>query len=278
MRTYIKDCRRGRFLLLQGDMVSQYADVYGEWCEQEAKLFERIVKPDHNVIEVGSHIGLHAIPLARMATQGKVFCFEPQRILFQMLCANAALNNCVNLYAHNRAVGNRKGWIEVSTTDYSARWNYGSFSVERGFSTEGQFRGPQSSESIEICALDADPAIEALGAVRLIKIDVEGFEMQVLEGSHRLIEKHKPVLFVENNKEDRGDDLIAAIRLLGYECFWFCAERFSPHNYNQVTWKLPGMDANMVCFAVAENANAYGLPKVKSFADLRSGLVPLVRG
>lgn len=257
-------------------MVSQYADVYGEWCELELRLFEKLVAPESNVVEVGSHIGLHAIPLARMAARGQVFCFEPQRILHQILCANSALNNCTNLHAANRAVGNARGMVEIAATDYATPWNYGSFSVDRGFSTEGEFRGLQRAERIEITRLDDEAAIAALRSVRLLKIDVEGFELQVIEGARKLIDAHRPVLFVENNKQENGDALIAAIRALGYECYWFVAERFRADNFNKVAWKLPGADVNMVCFFGGENAGA-GLPRVESFADLKSGRIPLVR-
>ena len=259
-------------------MVSQYADVYGEWCELEVRLFEKLVSRESNVVEVGSHIGLHAIPLARMAAQGRVFCYEPQRILHQILCANSALNNCVNLYPSNRAVGDATGTVEVADTDYATPWNYGAFSVDRGFDTEGEFRGVRRKEAIGICRLDDEPALAALTSLRLLKIDAEGFELQVLQGSRKLIEAHRPVLFVENNKQEKGDALIAAIRALGYECYWFCAERFRPENYNKVGWKLPGADVNMVCFAGERNENAYGLTKVNRFADLKAGNVPLVRG
>jgi FkbM family methyltransferase len=278
MNTFLKDCGRGRFLLLRGDMVSQYADVYGEWCEQELRLFEKLVSAQGNVVEVGSHIGLHAVPLAKMAAQGRIFCFEPQRILHQILCANSALNNCLNLYAANRAVGDAKGTLEVAATDYATPWNYGSFSVDRGFSTEGEFRGMQRKEAVELCRLDDEPALAALTSLRLLKIDAEGFELQVLRGAAKLIAAHRPVLFVENNKPEKGDELIAAIRALGYECYWFCAERFRPENYNKVGWKLPGADVNMVCFAVGLNESSYGLMKVNAFADLKAGHVPLIRG
>ena len=278
MNTFLKDCSRGRFLLLRGDMVSQYADVYGEWCEHELRLFEKLVSPQSNVVEVGSHIGLHAIPLAKMAAQGRIFCFEPQRVLHQMLCANIALNNCTNVHASNRAVGKARGTLEVAGTDYDTPWNYGSFSVDRGFSTEGEFKGAQLREQIEITSLDDEAALGALRSISLLKIDVEGFEAQVIEGSRKLIEAHRPVLFVENNKQENGDALIAAIRRIGYECYWFCAERFRPDNYNKVGWKLPGVDVNMVCFPGNAGAGTHGLSKVESFADLKGGKVPLIRG
>ncbi len=58
--------------LLRGDMVSEYADLYGEWQELEVCLFRDILRADSNVIEVGAHIGMHSVPLSRIASQGQV--------------------------------------------------------------------------------------------------------------------------------------------------------------------------------------------------------------
>lgn len=278
MRTFLKDCKWGRFVLLQGDMVSQYADVYGEWCEHEVSLFAKILRSNSNVVEIGSHVGLHTVPLSKLADKGKVLCFEPQRLLYQILCANCAINNRVNVFAHHLALGNSSGVIEIACTDYSTPWNYGSFSIDRGFNTEGVFRGAEWRESVGIAKLDQVHLTTTLDSVALLKIDVEGLEIDVLNGASGLISKHKPILFVENNKEQNGDELIAKIREFGYECYWYCAERFRPDNYNSISWKLPGADVNMVCFPKDKQADTRGLMKVGEFADLRKGAVPLIRG
>jgi hypothetical protein len=105
MQTYLKDCRWGRFLLLRGDMISTYADVYGEWSELEVSLYRRILKPDSVVIEVGANLGLHTVPLAKIVASGQVICFEPQRLIFHVLSGNLALNDLSNVHAHRLAVG-----------------------------------------------------------------------------------------------------------------------------------------------------------------------------
>ena len=83
MQTFLKDCRWGRFLLLRGDMISTYADVYGEWSELEVSLYRRLLKTDSVVVEVGANLGLHTVPLAKIASSGRVICFEPRRAILQ---------------------------------------------------------------------------------------------------------------------------------------------------------------------------------------------------
>jgi hypothetical protein len=72
MKTFLKDCRWGRFLLLRGDMISIFADLYGEWSELELRLFRTFLTPDSNVVEVGANLGLHSVPLAKFASRGRI--------------------------------------------------------------------------------------------------------------------------------------------------------------------------------------------------------------
>lgn len=287
MQTFLKDCRWGRFLLLRGDMISTYADVYGEWSELEVSLYRRLLTADSVVIEVGANLGLHTVPLAKIASSGRVICFEPQRLIFNILCGNLALNNLVNVDAHRRVVGEREEIVTIESTDYNTPWNYGAFSVAAGFSGEARFPGKLTSEPIEVAVLDEFPQTAALERLDLLKIDTEGFEPAVLRGADRLIARTRPTLFVENNNPANGDDLIRHIRGLGYDCYWYCTARFQPDNYNGVGrsspvvgngvfWSPLGTDVNMVCFPEGVMPIS-GLPKAESFAQLVRGEVPLVQ-
>ena len=150
MKTYLKDCRWGRFLLLRGDMISQFVDMYGEWAETEVDLFRTLLPEDGVCIEVGSNIGMHAIPLSRACARGKVFCYEPQRPIFHILCANIALNDRLNIVARNLAVGAQNTRIPIQTSDYDESWNYGAFSMASGFNAEGAFTGNVDNELVDV--------------------------------------------------------------------------------------------------------------------------------
>jgi FkbM family methyltransferase len=286
MQTFVKDCRWGRFLLVRGDMISTYVDVYGEWCEQEVSLYRRLLKPDSVVIEVGANLGMHTVPLAKIASSGQVICFEPQRVIFDVLSRNVALNNLDNVDAHRLAVGEHQGIITIESTDYETPWNYGAFSVVAGFSGEARFTGEITFEPTTVVVLDEFPQTAGLRRVDLLKVDAEGFELEVLRGSDRLIARTRAVLFVENNNPANGDDLIRHIRGLGYDCYWYCAERFHRDNFNGVdrsspvtgngvSWNSFGVDINMVCFPDGI-LPITGLPKAESFAQIVRGEVPLV--
>jgi FkbM family methyltransferase len=275
MHTFLKDCRHGRFVLVRGDMVSSYVDLYGEWSELEVKLFSRLLKPDSVVIEVGSNLGMHSVPLGNIVPDGRVVCFEPQRPIFNILCGNIALNNLLNVHAHRLAVGERNETVAIASTDYEAPWNYSAFSLSVGFNRDGQFFGGVESERVEVVTLDQFPDTADLERLDLLKLDAEGMELPVLRGARTLIERTRPILFVENDKAG-GDDLIGYIRGLGYYCYWYHTERFSWTNYNRAPWKVDGTDANMVCFPKGEALPVKGLPRAESFGQLERGEVPLV--
>jgi FkbM family methyltransferase len=276
MQTFLKDCRWGRFLLLRGDMISTYVDIYGEWSELEVALYRSLLQANSVVVEVGANLGMHTVPLAKLVPSGCVICFEPQRPIFQILCGNLALNNLTNVDAEHLAVGELQETVTIQTTDYETPWNYGAFSLTAGLSTEGRFPGPVGAESVSVVTLDEFPQTADLERLDLLKIDTEGFELAVLRGAQALICRLRPILFVENNNAAYADALIQHIRDLGYSPYWFCTERFQRDNYNRVGWQVAGQDTNMVC--VPEGSPSIpGLTAVESFAQLRTGKVALVR-
>ena len=221
MKTFLKDCRWGKFLLIEGDLISGYVNALGHWCDIEVDLFRMLLPTETGTcIEVGSNIGMHAVPLAKLCSRGELICYEPQRPIFHVLCANLALNNCLNVTTRRAAVGEKNGRIEIETDDYDQPWNYGSFSVSTGFSNEGQFSGPVKTEMVDIVALDRDPALEKLTALHLLKIDAEGHELSVIAGAKKLIARHKPNVFVEPGGKQNIDRLRDAMRKLGYQGYW----------------------------------------------------------
>jgi FkbM family methyltransferase len=276
MKTFLKDCRWGRFLLLRGDMISIFADLYGEWSELELRLFRTFLTPDSNVVEVGANLGLHSVPLAKFASRGRTICFEPQRIVFQLLCANIALNDLTNVFAYQMAVSDEERELTIQSSDYETPWNYGSFSLAQGMSTEGSYPGLVFSENVAAIRLDAFRPVTELPSIALLKIDAEHHELAVLEGAAEQVARHRPVIFLENNNEQHGDALIRHVENLGYRPYWFCDERHQPDNFNRVGIKVPGFDVNMICFP-EEREPCSGLMPATTFSELKDGKVPLVR-
>ena len=79
--------------------IGRSLDLYGEFSEGECDVFRQLIQPGWTVLELGANIGSHTVFLAkRVGPSGRVIAFEPQRIVFQTLCANIALNNLLNVF------------------------------------------------------------------------------------------------------------------------------------------------------------------------------------
>ena len=104
-----KRCRDGLMLYnSRNTYIGRSLDLYGEYSYGEADLFARLLRAGMVAIAVGANIGCHTVTMARLVgPQGAVITFEPQRIVYQNLCANIALNALANVHAINMAPGPR---------------------------------------------------------------------------------------------------------------------------------------------------------------------------
>jgi len=212
--------RHGPMLGFRGDQyVTRSLELYGEFSGLEGRLFEQIVKPGMWVVEVGSNIGAHAVPIARLCAPGPLYAFEPQQRVFQILCANLALNDIRNVMAFPDAVGAEPGYVMMPAVDYSAGGNFGGVSVL-----------PEGSQGYRTRVVTLDSF--ELPACHLIKVDVEGFETHVLQGARETIARHRPVLYVENDRPAHQQEVISLIDELGYRQYWHTPPLFDPANPN----------------------------------------------
>ena len=87
----LKQCRHGAMLYLVTDQyIGQSLDRYGEYSEGEIDLFRQLVRPGATILEIGANLGTHTVFLAKAAGPGgTLHAFEPQRVIFQILCATS---------------------------------------------------------------------------------------------------------------------------------------------------------------------------------------------
>jgi FkbM family methyltransferase len=237
--------------------IGRSLDAYGEWSEAEVSLLAQVLRPGDIAVDAGANIGTHTVPFAkRVTTSGAVIAFEPQRLTYQILCANVALNVLLNVKCLNAAAGDARGEVRMPVVDPRNEYNFGSTKSE----------GQQQGERTDVLPIDD----LQLARCRLIKIDVEGMELRVLAGARRTITSHRPVLFVENNTEEESPAILAALHDLKYACWWQVASHFNPHNYfgNPEQLFPPGqLDANVLCSPAEASVNATGLGPVNGRDD-----------
>lgn len=149
------------------------------WEKHLVELFPRYVKPGSTVIDAGAHIGTHTLALAQLAgPEGRVYAFEPQRKLYRELVYNMRLNNAANVVPLRFALGERAGVIEMAP---ATAGNEGGTQVGVG------------GDRVELRSLDSFN----FRNVSFVKIDVEGFEDQVLDGARQTIQRNRPAILIE---------------------------------------------------------------------------------
>ena len=144
----------------------------------EMRLLRDLVAPGATVVDVGANIGYYALLFAQLAgARGRVIAFEPEPDNLVELRLNVEANGLANAEVRPQAVGSAAGVVAFA----------------RGINGGVQAAGAADTVEVPMVALD-----EALqGRVDAIKIDVEGYEGEVLAGARGIIERWRPHLFVE---------------------------------------------------------------------------------
>ena len=147
------------------------------------------------VIDVGANMGSFSVPLASAFRNHDFECFEVQRPVYYQLCANILLNGLANVFAHQIGIGSANGEILVNLPDYAKEINIGAFTLSPEILKD--WGGKQhSGEAAKIKIINLDSLY--LEEVRLIKIDVEGMELDVLRGAvGTLIRNNYPTIIYE---------------------------------------------------------------------------------
>lgn len=255
-------CRTGPVLYNRFDRyVGGSLQQYGEFSYFEQALFEVLVRPGQVVVEVGANIGAHTVLLSRLVgAEGEVHAYEPQRIVFQTLCANLALNQCTNVFAHQAALGAAEGMVMVPAPDPMSACNFGGVSLAAHVPV---------GEPVAMRTLDSLD----LPVCHFLKVDVEGMEVDVLRGALRTIESYRPIMYLENDRDDRSRELLSLVLDLGYVAYWHLAPLYNPDNFDGTREDIfPGIvSANIACIPGESGLEVPGLRRVASAAETWRG-------
>ena len=190
--------------------------AYFGLADDGADRFLKSVGPDSVVVDIGANIGLRAIAFARAARHGRVIAFEPHPVSFERLKAHAEANALAHLTPVRLGIGNARQVVRLFEV---VGTNPGMNRIIADPEAGDRF----ASREIEIDTLEH--ALGALGVagVTHIKIDVEGYEMEVLRGSEAVLLRDRPALFIElddDNLRDQGSsaaDLVGWLEARGYK-------------------------------------------------------------
>jgi FkbM family methyltransferase len=163
------------------ELVAYYEafEQYYVECELQTKsFFQNVIQPDWVCIDAGANVGYHSILMGRLAPLGEVHAFEPTST-YEMLLKNVTHNNAQSVRPVRMGLSNR------------------SFSGELLlYRIWGQ--DPENTQC-DYTTVDDYVAEKELNRVDLIKIDVDGFDLEVLWGAEKTFERFSPIVVVELN-------------------------------------------------------------------------------
>jgi FkbM family methyltransferase len=160
--------------LLPHEGASRLAYYFGVSEPELFSFYEDFLRPGMTVVDAGANIGLHALFFAkRVGPEGSVYAFEPGQSAFDRLQSHVKRNQLASVRCFHCALGASEGVVSIKE---NCQDNSRNFVVENSSGTAG-------AKSVSLRSLDQVLKEEGVGCVDFMKIDVEGFEPQVLEGA-----------------------------------------------------------------------------------------------
>ena len=237
--------KHGIFSYYSNDQyIGKSLSEYGEWSEAEVGLLKQLLADNGNMIEVGSNIGTHTIPLAKQVLNGGfVYAIEPQYQNHKLLLDNIKNNELKNVKVLKIAISSKEGEAYMNTFDENITGNYGDSKI---FSSNFK-----NAESVPVKTLDQlfYDDIKERKSIKLIKCDAQGQELNIILGSKKIIDKYKPYLYLENDDIHTSKALIEEIKHMGYILFWHLPTLYNPDNFLKNTKNIfPNIiSCNMLC-------------------------------
>ncbi len=203
-----------RIKLNLSDWVQTNLFFLGEYEKTELDFIMKNIPPDALVIDVGANIGWYALNLSKFLTNGQVMAFEPFSKNHLELKSNIEANQLKNIKVFQVGLGskNEKQQIRYNSSDD----NLGMASIK--------LETYDYSEEIEVKRLDDFVAQLDLKKLKFIKLDIEGFEYEALQGMEETLKTYKPYLLIEQDENvlqskttetvQKMDDFLEAI---GYQ-------------------------------------------------------------
>lgn len=182
--------------------------------DQKAEIaaIRETIRPDSIAVDVGANKGSYVYWLARWTPAGRTVAFEPQDELAEYLRAAAETLHLNNVVVEAKGVADKPGRLELFSPGRKV-------SPGASFSHRVADRGDFAQTTKDVVSLDT--YFDAGAPVSVIKVDVEGFELQVFKGAQRILGESSPLLVFEceNRHLEEGtvDDVLQFLYDRGYD-------------------------------------------------------------
>ncbi len=218
----MKKVQGSRMILDLNDLgISRELALYGVHEKNSTEEVKNVIKPGMKILEVGANIGYYALLETRLAgPSGKLYAIEPAPHNFESLKKNLELNGVKNAYLHQAAFGEKRDKAVFYVYDRS---NLSSFIKREDMGMK--------VEEVEVDILTLDDFLLNKDVVDFIRMDVEGYEREILRGGEKALsgDKKPKYFFIEvhsellHKKNSSGREIFEFLGKYGYEVkksFW----------------------------------------------------------
>lgn len=166
--------------------------MFGAYELPTVRLIRRMFRGKKSFLDIGAQMGYLSLEAAAANREGAVYSFEPEPTNYKRLCDNVSLNAIETIKTYNTALGSTTGTLDL----YLADSNSGAHSAF-------QHNTNVSDKTVQVPMQTLDSIVEKelINDVSLIKLDVEGYELEVLKGAIQTLKQQQPMLIVELNDE-----------------------------------------------------------------------------
>jgi len=209
--------------------------------KDEIQSLKKLVQPDSRIADVGANQGLYTLFFSSLVPLGSVYAFEPDPALFASLKENVRRNGADNVTLFNAAAASRTAKL----------------CLQPGLINRGDNQIVQSAQldsgTIQVDAISLDQAIPGL-KLDLLKIDVQGFEVEVLRGAQGLFRANPGLsILIEfwpyglSKAGSRPEELLDILRGAGFSVVRYAKDdRYEPFSYAAKDWDRPSRFCNLI--------------------------------
>jgi FkbM family methyltransferase len=182
------------------NIISLAISLFGEYAHVEILIMAGYITPGSTYLDIGTNIGYHAVGMYKQ-TGCKVIGFEPNPNHFVV-----AAYNCQEypIQIMNTALGSKKGKMMMTDFDINKQSNFGDI-----------HKSDEGTLEVSVSKVDDFKFTD----VSVMKVDVEGAELEVFKGAKKTIDKQKPAIFYEANQLE-WLDCFDFLEKLGYKQYW----------------------------------------------------------
>lgn len=202
------------------DPIGLSLSLYGEWAQPEIELLTSFLAPGDTAVDVGAYVGTHTMAFSRaVGPTGHVLALEPRPEIFKILERNVTAGDNSGVVTRQVAAAAQPAELLVRPMNLSEHVNAGASALT------AVDEGPGAV--VEATTIDA----LQLNACRLLKIDAEGMDAEVLRGAESTVIRLRPVVFAEVREVDAAAQMLAALRWDTYRLFVAQTSVYNPDNY-----------------------------------------------